>query len=90
MDPGQRKVPEREPDTLAELRLDALDLAERLARVGTLVVAVLDDHPCGGRTANMIDGSVERLDHRLLLARQTWCVLDRGLMREDFTQPSSA
>lgn len=74
MDPGQRKVPEREPDTLTELRLDALDLAERLARVGTLVVAVLNDQRRGGRTANMIDGCVERLYRRLLIAGDPGCV----------------
>ena len=56
MDLGQRKVPEREPDPLAQLRLDALDRAVRLARVRTLVVAVLDDQPRGRRTAYVIDG----------------------------------
>jgi hypothetical protein len=69
MDPRPREVPERGPPALGDLPLDALDLAERLARIGTLVVAVLDDQPRRCRTANVIDGLVERLDHRLLPAR---------------------
>jgi hypothetical protein len=67
MDPGQRKVPECDADALGQLRLDALDRAVRLTRVGAFVIAVLDDQRCGRRTANVIDRFVELLEHRLLL-----------------------
>ena len=43
MDLGQRKVPEREADAVAQLLLDMLDLPKRSARVRAFVVAVLDD-----------------------------------------------
>src|SRR2546428_5261438 len=68
MDLSQRIVPEREADLIVESRLNTLDRAKCLARVGTLVVAVLDDQAAGLRAANVVDGVVQWLDHRLLLA----------------------
>jgi len=55
VDLGQGEVPEREPHIPAELLFDLLDGAERLPRVGALVVAVFDDQAAGPRAADVID-----------------------------------
>src|SRR5438105_4941726 len=59
----QGKVPEGEADAPRQLFLDAFDLAKRLARVRTLIVAVLDDQRSGRRPAQVIDGLVKWLHH---------------------------
>src|SRR5689334_17735677 len=59
---GQRKVAKAEANPPGQPTLDPLDRAERRARVGALVVAVLEDQPSRGRTANMINGRVQRLE----------------------------
>jgi alkanesulfonate monooxygenase SsuD/methylene tetrahydromethanopterin reductase-like flavin-dependent oxidoreductase (luciferase family) len=61
MDLGQREVTEREANPVAQLSLDALDLAKRLARIRAFVVAVLDDQTSGRAATNMVDGWVYRL-----------------------------
>src|SRR3954468_20250715 len=63
MDLGQGKVSEGEANTAVQPPLDPFDLAERLARVWTLVVAVLEDHGAPRRAADVIDGFLERLHH---------------------------
>src|SRR5690242_19080703 len=63
MDLGQREVPEREAHATGELRLDPLDRAVRLARIRTLVIAVLDDQPSARGSANVVT-VLQRLDHR--------------------------
>src|SRR3954454_17183762 len=63
MDRGQREVPEGEPDV--ELRLDALDRPERLARIRALMVAVLEDQPRARGAADVIDRLLDRLDWHL-------------------------
>ena len=54
---------EGEADAPRQLFLDAFDLAKRLARVRTLIVAVLDDQRSGRRPAQVIDGLVKWLHH---------------------------
>jgi hypothetical protein len=82
MDVAQRKVAEREADAI-ESCLDALDLAKRPARVGTLVVAVLEDEATGRRASEVIDSLVERLDLRLMFTRHA--LASPSPLREDFT-----
>src|SRR3954454_13077776 len=94
MDVGQREVPKREAHAL-QPRLDPPDLVERAARVRTFVVAVLDDQRPGGRPTDMIDGFVERLEDRPLIALHTLSLLcvktSRTLAaREVFTWPYDA
>jgi hypothetical protein len=59
-------MPEGKANTLVQLLLDAFDLAERLPRVRAFVVAVLDDHTTGCRTADVIDLLVEPLQGLML------------------------
>jgi hypothetical protein len=90
VDLGQREVPEGEADALAQLGLDALDRAEGRARVGALVVAVLDDDRRRRRAADVIDRLVQRLDDRLpLLWHSSWPSTANTPIREDFTYSSS-
>ena len=65
MDLGQRKVPEREADAPAQLLLDAFDRAECSTRIRALVVPVFDEQPRILRAADVIDGEIQRLDHRV-------------------------
>jgi hypothetical protein len=65
MDLGQREVPEREPDAAAQLFFDALDLAERLARVRAFVVAVLDDQAPVASAPDVVDRLVNGLHYPL-------------------------
>ena len=60
VDAGQRKMAEREPHVPADLLFDSLDRVEGLPRVRALVIAVLEDHTAGGRTADVIDLLVQR------------------------------
>jgi hypothetical protein len=53
-------MPEREPHVPAELLFDQLDRTEGLPRVRALVIAVLEDHTAGGRTADVIDFLIQR------------------------------
>ena len=62
MDLSQWEVAEREPDGRCLLHL--LNLAVGLARVRTLVVAVLENHGALRTAANVIDLRIERLQHR--------------------------
>ena len=61
---SEREIPEREADTGARSSLDALDLTERLPRIGAFVVAVLEDDPTVRPAANVVDPLVEWLDAR--------------------------
>jgi aminopeptidase len=63
VDLGQREVPEGETNPVGTLPLDALDFAVGPSRVRALVVAVHEDQPGGLRTADVIDGFVQWLDH---------------------------
>jgi hypothetical protein len=68
MDFREREVPERETHSTVHLLLDALDLANRLPRIGAFVVAVLENETTGRRAADMIDSVVERFHGRLVLS----------------------
>jgi hypothetical protein len=65
MDPGQREMPEGEPDTLAQFCLDKLDPPKRLPRVRALVIALLDNQATCKRAADMIHCLVDRFQGRL-------------------------
>jgi hypothetical protein len=80
VDPGQREMPERKPDTPSQLLLDALDRSERLARVRALVIAVLDNQMTFGRAADMINRLVHRLYGRLLYLRHRIARHDKFLL----------
>jgi hypothetical protein len=67
---------EREPHNLAELLFDQLDRTEGLPRVRALVIAVLEDHMAGGRTADVIDFLIQRRRGRLAVVRS--CVGGHG------------
>jgi hypothetical protein len=62
VDPGQREMPEGEVDTVRLFCLDASDRPVRLARIRAFVIAVLDDQTTSGRSANVIDALVHRLN----------------------------
>ena len=62
VDLGQREVAEREADVARQLSLDLLDRAERLPRVGALVVAVLEDDRRVRGATHVIDVRVEGPD----------------------------
>ena len=87
MDLGEREVAEGKPHLPAELCLDALDRAVRLARVRALVVAVLDDHSRVGRPAHVVDTVLERRDHRLTAGRRAMPHCRRCVTRSSRRQP---
>src|SRR5213083_3080874 len=69
MDPGHRKVPEREAHPVAR-PLDALDLPVRRARVRALVVAVLEDETSARGAADMVDRVEWRYGDRVVFGHR--------------------
>jgi DNA-binding MarR family transcriptional regulator len=65
MDLGQRKMTKREPQISAELNFQPLDLTVRPPRIGTFVIAVLEDQMGPAWPAKVVYRLVQRLDFRL-------------------------
>jgi len=68
VDLRQREVTKGEADAAGELLLDALDRPEGLARVGALVVAVLEDDGGTRFPADVVHVIVEWLDDRSVVS----------------------
>jgi hypothetical protein len=70
MDLSQRKVAKGKANTIGKFSLDALDLMERLPRVGAFVIAVLENQRASLLAADMVNRVFDRRDDRRLVMRR--------------------